>query len=164
LYLQLAVSHEWNLERKFHFLTTLDLIHEFILFCSFLSRAYLQEDLTDPRNSSLFLRLAHSPQASILIRPPLSRSEDYLVASKISSKEQFLAVAGALVGKETLLSIWRNAIEAFNVSDHMHLYWLDEGGYVIASNQINISPGSFIGSKNVDPQVSWHIYMVSYFR
>jgi hypothetical protein len=110
--------------------------------------------LTDPRNSSLFLRLAYSPQASILIRPPLSRNEDYLVAAKISSKEQFLAVAGALVGKETVQSIWKNAIEAFNISDQLYLYWLDEGGYVIASNQINISPGSFIGSQNVDSQVS----------
>jgi hypothetical protein len=76
------------------------------------------------------------------------------VASKISSKEQFLAVAGALVGKETIQSIWRNAIESFNISEQLHLYWLDDGGHVIASNQINVSPGSFIGFQNVDSQVS----------
>lgn len=117
-------------------------------------RAYLQEDLADPRNSSLFLRLAHSRDASILIRPPLTRSEDFLVAAKISSKEQLLAVAGALVGKETVHSIWKNAVEAFNISDQLQLYWLDEGGYIIATNQINVSPGSFIGSTIADSQVS----------
>lgn len=111
--------------------------------------------MADPRNSSLFLRLAHSRDASILIRPPLSRGEDYLVAAKISSKEQFLAVAGALVGKDIVHSIWKNAVEAFNISDQLHLYWLDEGGYIVATNQINVSPGTFIGSSNADPQVSW---------
>ncbi|KAK4015396.1 hypothetical protein OUZ56_030377 [Daphnia magna] len=117
------------------------------------TRAYLQEDLADPRNSSLFLRLAHSRDASILIRPPLSRGEDYLVAAKISSKEQFLAIAGALVGKDIVHSIWKNAVEAFNISDQLHLYWLDEGGYIVATNQINVSPGTFIGSSNADPQL-----------
>ena len=116
-------------------------------------RAFIQEDLADPHNSSLFLRLAHSPNSSVLIRPPLGQSDDYLIAAKISSKEQFLAVTGALVGKEVIQSLWNNAIESFNISDSKHLYWLDEGGYVIATNQINVSPGTFIGSKNADPQV-----------
>lgn len=104
--------------------------------------------------------MAHSPQASVLIRPPFIRSDDYLVAAKISSKEQFLAVSGALVGKETMLSIWRNVTESLNISDHLHLYWLDEGGHVIATNQMDIQPGTFIGSKNADPQVSFSKFVM----
>lgn len=67
---------------------------------------------------------------------------------------QLLAITGSLVGKETIQSIWNNALESLNISDSMHLYWLDEGGYVVATNQISVSPGTFIGSKNADPQVT----------
>lgn len=110
--------------------------------------------MSDPRNSSLFLRLANSVNSSVLIRPPFSRTEDYVIAGKISSKKQFLAITGALVGKETIQSVWNKAIESFNISDELHLYWLDDGGHVIATNQINVLPGTFIGSQNADPQVS----------
>lgn len=33
------------------------------------------------------------------------------------------------------------------------MYWLDEGGNIISSNQDDIQPGSFLGSKYADPQV-----------
>ena len=62
-------------------------------------------------------------------------------------------VTGALVAKETVQSMWTKATSSFlNENEQMHLYWLDEGGYVITSNQ-NIEPGTFIGSKKADPQV-----------
>lgn len=80
-----------------------------------------------------------------------------MIAAKISSKEQFLAVTGALVGKEAIQGLWNKAVEGLNVSDELHLYWLDAGGYIIYSNQINVNPGTFIGSKNADPQVNMEI-------
>lgn len=103
--------------------------------------------------------MANSANASVLIRPPFVRTEDYVIAAKISSKEQLLAVTGALVGKETVQTIWKKAIESLNISDELHLFWLDEGGYVIATNQINVMPGTFIGSPNADPQVS-HLFIM----
>lgn len=115
-------------------------------------RLFLQEDLTDPRNSSLFSRLVQSKNATVLIQPPSARSgDDFLLAAKISSKEQLLAVSGALVGREAIHSVWNKVVGAFNISDNSQLYWLDEGGYVIATNQINTAAGSFIGHS--DPQV-----------
>ena len=113
----------------------------------------MQEDLVDPRNSSTFMRLSSSANTSILIRPPSGRGDDYLIAAKISSKDQLLAVTGALTGKDAIQSIWSRALGQLNISDQSHVYWLDEGGYVIAANQLSIAPGSFLGASRADPQV-----------
>ena len=143
----------WNPKRNYKYLKIL--LHCFlitIIIIIVFRRLFLQEDLTDPRNSSLFSRLAQSTNASVLIQPPSSRTgDDFLLAAKVSSKEQLLAVSGALVGKEAIQSVWNKVVGAFNISDSAHLYWLDEGGYVIATNQINAAVGSFIGHS--DPQV-----------
>jgi hypothetical protein len=93
-----------------------------------------------------------STNASVLIQPPSGRNgDDFLLAAKVSSQEQLLAVSGALVAKEAIQSVWNKVVGAFNISDSAQLYWLDEGGYVIATNQINAAVGSFIGHS--DPQV-----------
>jgi len=116
------------------------------------SHPFVERDLRNPGNSSVFLRLAHS-NASILLQPPMDDREDFLIASKITLEEQLLAVTGGFVSKEAVQSMWMRATSLLNGSDHLHLYWLDEAGYVIASNQINILPGTFIGASQVEPQI-----------
>lgn len=49
--------------------------------------------------------------------------------------------------------MWTRAMSLLNGSDHLHLYWLDEGGYIVATNQMNTLPGTFIGASQVEPQV-----------
>jgi len=121
------------------------------------SHPFLERDLRNARNSSLFLRLAHS-NATFLVQPPTKDSEDFLVASKITVDEQLLAVTGGFVSKEAMQSMWTSATSLLNESDHLHVHWLDEAGYVIASNQMDILPGTFIGAKQAEPQVFYQNY------
>ena len=116
---------------------------------------FLQNDLIDPRNSSIFLRLAHS-EAKLLISPPIHQeeSDDFLIAAKVVAKGQLMALVGSSVTKDTLQSLWAKVTgTSFKQSDNVNLYWLDEGAHVIASNQMQIHPGTFIGSINADPQL-----------
>ena len=50
----------------------------------------MEKDLRNPRNSSVFLRLAHS-NATILLQPPMRDKDDFLLASKITLEGQLLA-------------------------------------------------------------------------
>lgn len=124
------------------------------------ARPFLQDDVMDPRNSSLFRRLANAANSSIIIKPPplSGRSflvtDEYVVAGKVSSKDQLLAVTGAVASQEAIQTIWTKALAQLNASgEGQHIYWLDEGGYVIATNQPGVVPGSFVGSSHVDPQL-----------
>ena len=70
----------------------------------------------------------------------------------------FFAVTGGFVSKEAMQSMWTSATSLLNESDHLHVHWLDEAGYVIASNQMDILPGTFIGAKQAEPQVFYQNY------
>ena len=123
------------------------------------TRPFLQEDLADSRNSSLFLRMASLSNSSILIRPPplSGGGDEYVVAAKVTSKDQLMAVTGALASREAIQVVWTRALVQLNASGNanaeQHVYWLDEGGYVIATNQLGVAPGSFLGSSQADPQL-----------
>ena len=105
-------------------------------------------------NSSIHLRLLHSP-AKLVILPPSHRREidAYLVAAKVEAKGQVVAVTGASVTKETVQSAWKRSTAFFNDKEDAHLYWLDEGGHIIESNQVGLQPGMWIGSISADPQL-----------
>ena len=87
-------------------------------------------------NSSIHLRLLHSP-AKLVILPPSHRREidAYLVAAKVEAKGQVVAVTGASVTKETVQSAWKRSTAFFNDKEDAHLYWLDEGGHIIESSR-----------------------------
>lgn len=73
-----------------------------------------------------------------------------MIAAKIDLKDQLMALTGALVSAEKILSLWEKVVESYNAVDHSSLYWLDEGGYILSSNT-DIKAGTFVG--NADPQV-----------
>ena len=50
-------------------------------------------------------------------------------------------------------NVWQKTFSPYFHKENVYMYWLDEGGNIISSNQDDIQPGSFLGSKYADPQV-----------
>ena len=115
-------------------------------------------DLADPRNSSTILRLIHS-SAQLLITPPSHGVDEFQVAGKVTSKDQVMAVTGACVSRETVASLWKRAtgaiLERTPLLDESgtNVFWLDEGGHVLQTEDVHVQPGTFLGAAGVQPQL-----------